>query len=341
MSISNIQVFNAYMREYINEQIDQVINLFNQSSNNTMLLSGATTEGSFKLNSFIKDIRDAQYRRDPSSSASVSSTAYQEGENVHVKVAGGFGPITIPDAVLMWAGEGEPTGDVVQAMNAIAEQYAEAELQDQVNTLINALVTSTENNSDAASDLSTDTGDGETAVKISQSALNNTFALFGDKSGMLQSLVMHSNAYHTLIGNALSSTASIYEIGGIAVKEGGVYGQGRPIIVTDAPALTETVTTGGAGDDYVVDKTLGLVAGAGMVTNPKRISASNKETGSQNIYTEWQANYDFMVGIKGYAWDKTNGGEYPTDAEIATGTNWDVVASDVKNTAGVCLVTNQ
>ena len=33
-----------------------------------------------------------------------------------------------------------------------------------------------------------------------------------------------------------------------------------------------------------------------------------------------------------------NGGKSPTDAKLATGTNWDKVASSDKNTAGVLLV---
>jgi hypothetical protein len=40
----------------------------------------------------------------------------------------------------------------------------------------------------------------------------------------------------------------------------------------------------------------------------------------------------------GYSWDTTNGGKSPTDAEIATGTNWDTYVTDVKNSAGVVTI---
>ena len=40
----------------------------------------------------------------------------------------------------------------------------------------------------------------------------------------------------------------------------------------------------------------------------------------------------------GYSWDVANGGKSPTDAEIATGTNWDLYVTDVKNSAGVITI---
>jgi len=338
--IQNVQVFDGYVREFTSEQIAQDINAFNSASAGTIQLAGLTPGGDFELSSFVKDIRsDGQYRRDPSSTASVTPTAYQEGRNVSVKIGGGFGPITIPDAVLAWAGNGEPNAEVAQALNQIAIQYSEAFLQDQLNTLIKGGVAAIENNTDVTSDVSEDTGNGGTATTITQARLNTAYALFGDRSNMLMANIMHSNAYHGLIGQALASTASIYEIGGIAVKEGTVYGQGRPIVVTDSPALIETVSSAGVGT-YDVVKTLALAPSALVATQAKDNMASEKITGAQNIYTQWQANYSFMASVKGYAWDITNGGSFPTDAEVATGTNWDKVVTNNKNTAGVMLVTN-
>ena len=40
----------------------------------------------------------------------------------------------------------------------------------------------------------------------------------------------------------------------------------------------------------------------------------------------------------GYSWDVANGGKSPTDAEIATGTNWDLYVTDIKNSAGTVLI---
>lgn len=38
--------------------------------------------------------------------------------------------------------------------------------------------------------------------------------------------------------------------------------------------------------------------------------------------------------------DIANGGKSPTDAELATGSNWDQVATSIKDTAGVLTIGN-
>lgn len=60
--------------------------------------------------------------------------------------------------------------------------------------------------------------------------------------------------------------------------------------------------------------------------------------GKERIETTFQADYTFGLALKGYTWDVTNGGKSPTDAEIATGSNWDKIASDIKHTAGVVAI---
>ncbi|NNA37726.1 hypothetical protein HBO97_24845, partial [Pseudomonas lundensis] len=46
----------------------------------------------------------------------------------------------------------------------------------------------------------------------------------------------------------------------------------------------------------------------------------------------------FGLGLKGFTWDTANGGKSPTSAELATGTNWDLVANSIKGSAGVITI---
>src|SRR5690606_29597341 len=110
---------------------------------------------------------------------------------------------------------------------------------------------------------------------------------------------------------------------------------GRPSVVTDAPALF----TAAAGEDPAKRRVLGLTPGAAIVRDPRNL-VTNIETsnGKERIETTLQIDYDFSLGIKGYAWDTANGGKSPTDAEISTGTNWDLVVDSVKHSAGVLAV---
>jgi len=60
--------------------------------------------------------------------------------------------------------------------------------------------------------------------------------------------------------------------------------------------------------------------------------------GLENLARIWQSEYAYNITIKGKKWDITNGALNPSDAALGTTTNWDTVASDDKNTAGVRLV---
>jgi len=76
-----------------------------------------------------------------------------------------------------------------------------------------------------------------------------------------------------------------------------------------------------------------------VVSNGSDIITNAQTTnGKERIVTSFQADYTFGIGLKGYTWDEANGGKSPTDAELATGTNWDKTASDIKNTAGTITI---
>ena len=52
-----------------------------------------------------------------------------------------------------------------------------------------------------------------------------------------------------------------------------------------------------------------------------------------------KSEFSFNVGLKGYTWDKANGGKSPNDTALALSTNWDRVATSHKDTAGVKVTT--
>ena len=86
-------------------------------------------------------------------------------------------------------------------------------------------------------------------------------------------------------------------------------------------------------------KFLSLVSDAAIVYDSSDV-VSNIQTnnGDERITTTMQVDYTFGLSLKGYTWDESNGGKSPTDASIATGTNWDKTATDIKHTAGVITI---
>jgi hypothetical protein len=319
MSVSDMVVFNQYVAPAITELFPQMINKFNAASNNTIMLTSEGFDGNYLEESFYNAIHSSQRRVDRFAvNGAVAATDLTQSQWNQVKVAGGFGPVLFEPSQMTWLRK--PTQEGV---TIAANQFAEAMLADQLNTAILALVAALGNNAAVVNDVS---GTGQ----VTQTAINAGLAKFGDASQMINALVMTGVQYHTLVGEAIANSNSLFEIGGVAVREGAAFGQGRPIVVTDAPSL-RTV------DPF--QNVLGLTAGAAMVKDGSdMITNIETKNGKDRIETTFQTDYSFGLGLKGYSWDEANGGASPSDAAIGTGTNWDKVVTDDKHTAGVLII---
>lgn len=164
--------------------------------------------------------------------------------------------------------------------------------------------------------------------------LNKGQAKFGDQASMISAWVMHSKAMFDLYGKNLTNSASLFTYGTVNVVRDPF---GKLLIMTDSPALFLD-EAGGVGVDYYAS--LGLVPG-GVVIDQNNDFTANEEAknGDENIIRTYQAEWSYNVGIKGFAWDKTNGGKSPNDAALLTSTNWDKYATSHKDLAGVVVKT--
>lgn len=317
MSLSNMKVFNAELQTATIETLGQMVDKFNAASAGAILLTSQGFEGDYRFENFFQSLHAAQRRVDRYATIGTATpTNLAQLQAIGVKVAGGFGPIQWEPGQLTWV-QMNPAA----ALEAISRNLAEAIMKDQLNTAIASLVAAIEAQATA-------TFDAGTPTVITYNHINSAHAKFGDSSSLIVADVMDGVAYHNLIGNNLTNTPQLFQFGSVTV----VDILGKRVVVTDSPALRET----GTGRDQ---KVLGLVAGAATVYDGSSL-ITNIETanGGNRIVTTMQADYDFGVALKGYAWDVTSGGKSPTDAELATGANWDKVATDIKHTAGViCL----
>jgi hypothetical protein len=317
MSLTQMQVFNEYVMPATIETLGQMIDKFNEASRGTILLSTNAVTGDFLQESFFQSIHAAQRRVDRyAAQASASATDLTQSKNTSVKIAGGFGPVRFEPGQLSWLSK--PTSEGIEVAS---RNFADALLRDQLNTAIAALCAAINNQATATNDVSATTG-------ISYAAMNNAHAKFGDSSGSLIAQVMNGTTYHKLIGANLTNTPQLFQAQNVLV----VDILGKPVVVTDAPALYVAGTPNKL-------RVLSLASGAATVSNSSDV-ISNIETnnGQTRIETTMQVDYTFVLGLKGYTWDESNGGKSPTDAEIATGSNWDKTATDIKHTAGVITV---
>lgn len=317
MSLSQMQVFNDFIMPATIETLGQMVEKFNGASNGAIRLTTEGFTGDFLQESFFAAIHSAQRRVDRyAAQAAASATDLTQLKHSTVKVAGGFGPIRYEPGQMTWLQK--PT---VQGIEVASKNFAEALMKDQLNTAIAALVAAISNQAAATNDVSATAG-------INYVTMNGAHAKFGDRSGELVAQIMTGAVYHKLIGANLTNTPQLFQAQGVRV----VDILGKAVIVTDAPGL---YLAGTPNKDFV----LSLAPDAAIVSDGSDL-ISNIETsnGQTRIETTMQVDYTFGLGLKGYTWDEANGGKSPTDAELATGSNWDKVATDIKHTAGVITI---
>jgi hypothetical protein len=318
MALTDMEVFNTYFMPATIETLAQMVDKFNGASNGAILLTTEGFDGDFMQNSFYAAIHSARRRVDRyAANADVAAVDLTQLKHSAVKIAGGFGPVRYEPSQMTWLRK--PTAEGIEVAS---RNFAEALLQDQLNTAIAALCAAIGQQGAATTVDYSGTGQ---AGYVQQ---NQAHALFGDHSGMIVAQVMDGTMYHQLIGANLGNAQQLFQAGNVRV----VDMLGKATVVTDAPAL------------YVAGspnkrRSLGLVTGAATVHDNRDI-ITNIETsnGKARIETTLQMDYSFGLSLKGYTWDEGNGGASPSDAELATGTNWDKVATSIKHTAGVMVI---
>ena len=314
MALSDMQVFNDFIMEATIERVAQRVDVFNEASNGTIILSTDGFGGDFLMKSKFKSISNAMRRVNRNqTNNTVAPTPLQEIVGNEVKIAGGASVVWEPGQ-FSWLQRNPKEG-----IAAAAEGTSDGIIEDQLNSVINAAVAAIGNNPNTVFD--------GTASGVNQFNLNESHALFGDRSGGLQAMVMTGATYHKLIGEALTNSNTLFSSETVTI----INILGKPIIVTDSPYLTN------AGTGYVLSlASSGLVVGntSDVITNLERAN------GKERIEDTYQVDYTFSAALKGYSWDTASGGSSPDDAAIGTGTNWDQYATSIKDTAGVMLSFN-
>jgi hypothetical protein len=319
MALSDMKVYSREIQSSVLETIPQMLDAFNAASNGAIQMSMDGFEGDFIKNAIYSSFESSRYRVDRyAANGAKASTALAQIEGVGVKVAGAY-KMNFEPAQMTWLLKNPAEG-----IEVISRGVSEGIFQDMLNSGISSAAAAFANNAGVTNDITAGV-----SATVTQAELNNTYAKFGDASQQIVANVMNGIVYHQLIGEALANSAQLFTAGNVRV----IDIQGKRSIITDAPALTNATT------DYRV---LGLTTGGIVINNGSDVVQTlgedlTKDRAEMISHTD----YTFGVNVKGYAWDVTNGGKSPTDAELATGTNWDKYVSNDKHTGGVVLIADQ
>lgn len=323
MAIGKVSDFVVYQEEFFGgatEVQEQNANGFNAASNGAIQLIGARQKGHYEKESFMKAISGIVSRRDITSTAVVTDLALTQGENVAVKINRKIGPVANTlDSFRKIASDPQEFSFI------LGQQWGKAMAVDMINTGIAGVAAALNNVAALKNDVT-----GAATKTMTHTHLVTTMAKMGDASNGITAFVMHSSPYFALMSQAIAD--KVFEVAGATIYAGTIATFNRPVIVLDAPALL----IAGAPNTY---NTLALVQGGVTVTeSEQREVVSDLVTGLEQLVLRVQGEYAYSLGVKGFTWDVANGSSNPSDAAIATGSNWDQTATDIKSCAGVlCL----
>lgn len=313
----SLVVFNQYAHASMLEVLAQQIQLFNAASRGGLVLKSAKNDGDFSDESMWARIGGLVRRRNAYGSGAVTPIAPSNLVNTSVKVAAGTPPVKLDTSMLAWIGRNPKEAGVV-----VGRQLAEDMLGDMVNTGILCLA--------SALNAITAVKHSATGGVLALTGLITGASKFGDRADDIRAWLMHSKPQFDLYGGAAANSTSLFSYGTINVQQDGF---GRVFIVSDSPSLV----VAGTPDNY---RTIGLAAGGVTVEqNPDFNAVTVDKTGDENLSKEFQAEWSYNLSVKGFTWDKTNGGASPNNAALGTSSNWDRTATSHKDLGGVLVVT--
>ena len=322
MALSDLAVYSEYAYSSMTEVLRQKIDLFNTATGGAIQLRAAAHQGDYSDVAFFAKISGLVRRRNAYGSGNVSEKNMAHLVDTMVKVAAGTPPVRLDPGQFKWI---QQNPEVAGA--ALGQQLAVDTMADMLNVGLGASYAALSAQTAVVYDA---TGNTSPENTLSFGNLNNGQAKFGDQASTISAWVMHSKPMFDLYGKNLTNSASLFTYGNINVMRDPF---GKLLVMTDS----QNLVIAGAPNNYAV---LGLVPGAVIIDQNNDFTANEEaKNGGENIIRTYQAEWSYNVGVKGFAWDKANGGKSPNDAALLTSTNWDRYATSHKDLAGVIVKT--
>jgi hypothetical protein len=321
---SDFKIYQEYLRLRISEILAQNGLAFGAASNGAIRLTTESKRGDYEYQSFFQNISGLISRRDNTSTAAVTDLPITQEELISVKISRKIGPAAMTrDAfrkMMARYTETEFTG-------IVATQAASGMQLDMLNTALASLRAALKN---VAASYVTEASLGS----ISTGTLISGLAAMGDQASRIVAWVMHSKPYYDLVRSQIS--ANITGVSNFAVAQASPVTMNRPVVVTDSSSLIQQLNSPDVNNYF----TLGLVQDAAIVENTETEEIVVQDvTGLETLVVRYQGEYAYNLGVRGFKWDVTNGGANPSSTALGTGSNWDTAYADMKDRAGVAIMT--
>lgn len=328
MARGTASAFQIYDEEFQGgwfEELDQFSDLWNEASNNTIILRSDPKVGDYEREAFFQELSGGMVEhRNTTSVSALTAAPLVTDEIVGVKVA--WRTKNVEMNIDAFKKIGSSSADFSFLAGQMLAKGQSKYFIEQAITAVHAAITN------PANDLVYDNTGGGTLTLTHEALLRGNDKL-GDNMNAIRAYVARSNNFTDL---AVQATADdVWDVGGMVINRGTIPTFGRPFIVTDSAALQDTTTTSTA-DTY---HALGLTEGAVTleVSEPPTVAFEGPLGGSENIFYRFQAEGAYNLKVKGFKWDVTNGAANPTAATLGTSTNWDLAISYAKHGPGMAV----
>lgn len=315
--LSDLLPYDQYLRSGYIEQLTYAVNILNAASGGTIRLESENVTGTKKHEAYFKDF-GTMSRRDITVDTAQTASKIERAEHTAFKTFWKFEPVA-------WQWSAFKTSDNMtneEVMLIVGRKLAEKKIEFTVKRAIT--ITCAAIGSQAALVVDSEANNFTVATEI------DAMSKFGDAASRLKALVMHSAVYFTLVKDQTLNTK--YNLGeGLMMFGGSPATMGKPVIVTDNDELTYTK------DDATLYRTLFLTDGAVTLRdNGNTQYAMDTQLGNENITQLFQGEGDMWNYVKGYQL-KSTVGTNPSDADLATTSNWERWVNTNKLTAGVLI----
>lgn len=328
MAIGTSAGFTLYEDEFhsgIAEVQARNTNVFNQFSNNALVLDADLHIGNYLKETFFDD-DDLVEERDPTSTSDATPRSMAQSELVGVKLHRRVHVEQTMDSFRK-LGMDERVMSLVLGRQ-FAKRYAARQVSDAIRAISAATKSAMEVNTTAIT------------TTLRTTDLTQGLAKFGDMFANVAAWLTHSKAYFDLLQQQIDSHNQMELARGILVFGGSPATFNRPVIVVDDPLLIDAAGGTGASSGQDLYHTYALTTGAAEIVESETSALLFEPVGGKNnILQRFQWEGAYTVKVKGTAYDTASGGANPSAATLATAGNWDVVASDNKNTAAARLIT--
>lgn len=305
MIIYDDQAQTAYL-----ERIQDVLDVFNASSQGAIILRNELLEGDLTQRAFYT-VPGSVGHRDVNSTAGVVGQKLGADEMVGVKTPWKYGPY-------------ETTEEAFKRRARSPEEFSQLLGQHMADATIAYFISAAFAALQAAIGANTNMVAQGSWATDGKKVLTKGMRKFGDRFNRIALFAMDSTTYFDLVDNAIDT--KVYEEAGVVIYGGQPGTMGKPVLVSDrVPA----------------DMIFGLQPGAVEIIESQApgFRSYNIDT-QENLALGYRGEGTFNVELLGYSWNNTGSPAAPTNpnlAQLGSGANWRKYAQDDKVTAGVLI----